>query len=122
MVQQDQAAIMLAGPSLLSRSDATVTAFLVGFVKGLREFQASQRDHQITDPAVLEIVNRYTNIPTEVLAQARDSGAPPNARLDLDDLVRQQDFWAQEGLVQTKANLSSFVEHKYLDAAVAQLR
>ena len=122
MVDQDTAALILAGPSLLGRRDAQVTAFLVGFVKGLREFQASQRDNQITDPAILEIVNRYTNIPTEVLAQARDSGAPPNARLDLDDLNRQQDFWAQEGLVQTKTNLSSFVEYKYLDAAVAQLR
>ncbi|HLH27125.1 MAG TPA: ABC transporter substrate-binding protein [Chloroflexota bacterium] len=122
MVWQDEASIMLAGPSLLGRGDAAVTAFLVGFMKGMRDFQGAQRDHKLVDPAVTEIVSRWTNIPVEVLAQAVDSGAPPNNRIDLDDLNRQQDFWAQEGLVQSKADLANFVEYKYLDAAVPQVR
>jgi NitT/TauT family transport system substrate-binding protein len=122
MVWQDEASIVLAGPSLLSRGDAAGTAFLVGFMKGMRDFEAAQRDHKLVDPAVTEIISHWTNIPVEVLAQAVDSGAPPNNRVDLDDLIRQQDFWAQEGLVQNKANLSNFVEYKYLDAAVPQVR
>ncbi|HZR98610.1 MAG TPA: ABC transporter substrate-binding protein [Chloroflexota bacterium] len=122
MVWKDEASIILAGPSLLSRSDAAVTAFLVGFLKGMRDFHAAQRDDKLVDPAVTEIISRWTNIPVDILTKATDSGAPPNNRIDLDDLNRQQDFWAQEGLVQTKADLSSFVEYKYLDAAVPQVR
>jgi NitT/TauT family transport system substrate-binding protein len=122
MVPQDQASIVLAGPSLLGRSDAAGTAFLVGFMKGMRDFQNAQRDHKLVDPAVIDIISRWTNIPGEVLRQAQNSDWPPNQRIDLEDLVRQQDFWAQEGLVQTKTDLSSFVQYKYLDAALAQLR
>jgi ABC-type nitrate/sulfonate/bicarbonate transport system substrate-binding protein len=122
MVWQDVASLILAGPSLLTRGDSAGTAFLVGFLKGMRDFHAAQRDQKLVDPAVAEIVSRWTNIPTDILMQGRDSGAPPNNRLDLDDLNRQQDFWAQEGLVQNKSDLAAFVEYKYLDAALPQVR
>jgi NitT/TauT family transport system substrate-binding protein len=121
MVWKDAASIVLVGPSMLSRSDAAITAFLVGFVKGLRALEATLRDNRVTDPAVQEIISRWTNIPVEIIAQAAMSGAPPNGRIDLNDLNRQQDFWAQEGDVRVKADLNAFVEYKYLDAAVAQL-
>jgi ABC-type nitrate/sulfonate/bicarbonate transport system substrate-binding protein len=122
MVWQDQASIVLAGPSMLSRGDAANTAFLKGVLKGLRDFQAGIQDQKMVDPAVLEIINRWTNVPTDVIARSTIKPAPPNGRVDLDDLNRQQDFWAQEGDVKAKVDLSQFVEYKYLDAAVAQLR
>ncbi|HEY7062515.1 MAG TPA: ABC transporter substrate-binding protein [Chloroflexota bacterium] len=122
LVPQDQASLVLAGPSFLNRSDAAGAAFLVGFMRGLRDFQGAQQDHKLVDPAVLDIVSHWTNIPTDVLRQAQNSDWPKDARLDLEDLKTQQDFWAQEGLVQSKADLSKFVEYKYLDAALAQLR
>jgi NitT/TauT family transport system substrate-binding protein len=122
MVWQDQASIVLAGPSMLSRGDAANTAFLKGVLKGLRDFQAGIQDQKMVDPAVLEIINRWTNVPTDVIARSTIKPAPPNGRVDLDDLNRQQDFWLQEGDVKAKADLSQFVEYKYLDAAVAQLR
>jgi NitT/TauT family transport system substrate-binding protein len=122
LVGKDAASIILVGPSLLNRGDAANTAFLIGFVKGLRDLEASMRDDRVADPAVQEIVSRWTNIPTDVVARAVYSGAPPNGRIDLDDISRQQDFWVQEGDVRARADLSKFVEYKYLDAAVAQLR
>ena len=66
-------------------------------------------------------MSRWTKIAPDVVARAGISGAPPNGRIDLDDLSRQQDFWVQEGDVRTEADLGSFVEYRYLDAAVAQL-
>ncbi len=91
-------------------------------MKGMRDFHEAQRDHKLVDPAVTEIISHWTNIPPDVLMQAQNSDWPPNARIDLDDLKAQQDFWAQEGLVQAKTDLSHFVEYKYLDAALAQFR
>ncbi|HEY7062540.1 MAG TPA: hypothetical protein VII06_13755 [Chloroflexota bacterium] len=46
----------------------------------------------------------------------------PDGRIDLDDLTRQQAFWAQEGLVPTKVDLTRYVDYKYLDAALATRR
>ncbi len=122
MVWKDAASIIVVGPSMLSRGDAANTAFLVGFVKGLRDFEAGIQDDRLVETALLDIVSRWTNIPVEVLSRAKISGAPPNGRIDLDDLNRQQEFWVREGDVRTKADLSTFVEYRYLDAAVAQLR
>ncbi len=122
MVWRDAASIVVVGPSLLSRGDAANVAFMKGFVKGLRDLEATLQNQRISDPSAVEIVSRWTKIPADVVGRAAITGAPPNGRLDLDDLSRQQDFWAQEGEVRTKADLNSFVEYKYLDAAVAQLQ
>jgi hypothetical protein len=121
-VWKDQASLVLVGPSLLSRPDAAGTAFMVGFLRGLRDVEAALQDQKVVEPALHEIISRWTNIPAEVVARASFSGAPPNGRILLDDLVRQQDFWLQEGDVRARADLNAFVEYKYLDAAIAQLR
>jgi ABC-type nitrate/sulfonate/bicarbonate transport system substrate-binding protein len=120
-VWKDAASLVLVGPGMLSRGDAANVAFMTGFVKGLRDLDAALQDNRVVEPSVLEIVSRWTKIAPDVVARAVMSGAPPNGRLDLDDLNRQQEFWAQEGDVRTRADLSRFVEYRYLDAAVAQL-
>jgi NitT/TauT family transport system substrate-binding protein len=121
LVWKDAASVVLLGPSMLNRGDAANVAFMTGFVKGLRDLQAALQDNKVVEPEVLDIVSRWTKIAPDVVARAGISGAPPNGRIDLDDLSRQQDFWFQEGDVRTKADLGSFVEYRYLDAAVAQL-
>jgi NitT/TauT family transport system substrate-binding protein len=120
-VWKDAASLVLVGQGMLSRGDAANVAFMIGFVKGVRDLQAALQDERVADPGVLDIVSRWTKIAPDVVARAVISGAPPNGRLDLDDLNRQQDFWVQEGDVRTRADLGRFVEYRYLDAAVAQL-
>jgi NitT/TauT family transport system substrate-binding protein len=122
IVWQDAASIIMLGPTMLGRGDAANTAFLAGWAKGLRDLLAALQDSKVVEPAALESISRWTKIPPEVVGRASFSGTPPDGRVSLDDLVRQQDFWAQEGDVRTKADLGQFVEYKYLDAAVSQLR
>jgi NitT/TauT family transport system substrate-binding protein len=119
---RQEAGMMVAGPSLLSRPDAVTTRFVVAHMKGIRDYLASIKDGTVSDPQMLEILSKWTRIPTETIAQAYHSGTEASGRIEVDDLIRQQDFWEREGLVPTKADMVKFVEYKYLDAALAQLR
>jgi NitT/TauT family transport system substrate-binding protein len=114
--------ILVVGPSMLSRGDATNTRFLVGFLKGVRDYLAAIHADRVTDPAALENISKWTNVPADVIAQVSTPGSEPNGRIDLPELIRQQDFWEREGLVPTKADLAQFVETRYLEAALQQVR
>ena len=113
---------IVIGPSMMARPDAHTVRFLVGYLKGLRDYLASIQDGRVADPQAREIISKWTRIPVETIAQAAAPGAPADGRLDLDDLNRQQDFWEREGLVPIKADLARFVDYRYLEAALAQLR
>ena len=113
---------LVIGPSMMARPEAHTVRFLVAYLKGLRDYLASIKDGRVADPQAREIISKWTRIPVETIAQAAAPGAPPDGRIDLDDLNRQQDFWEREGLVPVKADLARFVDYHYLEAALAQLR
>jgi NitT/TauT family transport system substrate-binding protein len=122
LVGRQGGSIVTVGPSFLSRGDAVITRFLVAYLKGLRDYSAAIQDNHVVAADVLEMINKWTRIPPESIAQAVTLGADPSGRIDLEDMNRQQDFWNREGLVPVKADLSRFVDYRYLDAAHAQLR
>jgi NitT/TauT family transport system substrate-binding protein len=121
-VGRQLAAFMVVGPSMLSRGDASTTRFLIAYVRGLREFVGGVKDDRLADPQVLEIMSKWTRLPAETLAQAVTEPPSADARIDLQDMNNQQEFWVREGLVPQRADLSKFVVTRYLDAALAQLR
>jgi NitT/TauT family transport system substrate-binding protein len=122
MVGPQTGSVLTVGPSMLGRGDETVTRFLVAYLKGLRDSAAATPDKKIVDPQTLEIVSKWTRIPAATIAQAVILGAGVDGRIDMDDVNRQQDFWVREGLVPTRADLTSFWERKYVEAASAALR
>ncbi len=119
---RQEAGMMVVGPSMLSRPDAVTTRFVVAHMKGIRDYLATIKDGTVSDPQMLEILSKWTRIPTETIGQAYHSGTEASGRIEVDDLIRQQDFWEHEGLVPSKADMTKFVDYKYLDAALPQLR
>jgi NitT/TauT family transport system substrate-binding protein len=116
------AAMMTIGPSMLNRGDGPTQRFLVAYVRAMRDYVAAHRDDKLADPQVLAIMSQWTKLPTEILAQAINVSLPTDVHIDVQDVSNQQEFWVREGLVPQRADLSGFVDHKYLDAALAQLR
>ncbi len=114
--------IVAVGPSLLDRDESVTARVVAANIKGLRDWRAGIKDDRVTDPAILEIISQWTRVPVDSIAETITFAGPPDGRLDLEEMNRQQDFWVAEGLVPVKADLSQFVENKYLDAALAQLR
>jgi len=122
MVGPQTGSVLTVGPSMIARGDATITRFLVAYLKGLRDTVAAIQDKKMVDPPTLEIVSKWTRIPAATIAQATILTASADGRIDMDDVNRQQDFWVREGLVPTRADLTSFWERKYVEAASATLR
>jgi NitT/TauT family transport system substrate-binding protein len=115
------AAMMAIGPSLLGRGDPAIMRFLTAYVRGFRDFVGAHQGDRLTDPAVLAIMSQWTKLPTDTLAQAVNA-PPTDPRIDLADVSNQQEFWVREGLVPQRADLSQFVQSRYLDAVLAQSR
>jgi ABC-type nitrate/sulfonate/bicarbonate transport system substrate-binding protein len=116
------ASSLLAGPSLLSRGEGPVTRLVTAVIQGQREFNAGIQNGKVTDSGIREILSKWTNLPSQTIALTTVIEGPPNGRIDLDDLELQQDFWLGEGLRLERLDLGKFVESKYVDAAVANLR
>jgi NitT/TauT family transport system substrate-binding protein len=112
---------LVVGPSMRSRPPEAGMRFMVAYLRGLRDYRAALQDNRVVEPEVVEILSRWTRVPTDAIAQTAASEPVPNGRIDMDDLNRQQDFWVREGLVPTRFDLSQFVDYRYLDAALAQL-
>jgi NitT/TauT family transport system substrate-binding protein len=121
VIGRQTAGLLVVGPSMRSKGDAP-TRFLIAYLKGVRDLDAALRANKVTDPQILEVLSRWTNIPVETIAQTPFAENIPNARIDFEDLDQQQDFWIREGLVSGHVDLRQFVDTKYLDAAVARLR
>ncbi|HLH26316.1 MAG TPA: ABC transporter substrate-binding protein [Chloroflexota bacterium] len=118
-----QTGSMLAvGPGMLDRGDDTVTRFLVAYLKGLRDEIAAVQDDKLVDPATLDVISKWTNIPADTIGRATLLPVPADGRIDAADVNQQQEFWVQAGLVPTRADLGQFLEPKYVEAALAQLR
>jgi NitT/TauT family transport system substrate-binding protein len=121
VIGRQTAALLVMGPSMRTKGDAP-TRFLIAYLKGVRDLDAALRANKVTDPQILEVLSRWTSIPVETIAQTPIAESIPNARVDFEDLDRQQDFWIREGLASGHVDLHQFVDTQYLDAAVARLR
>jgi len=119
MVPEQTGSMLTIGPSMSARGDAVITRFLAAYLRGLRDTNAAIKDNHLTDPAVLAIVSKWTNLPSDTIAKATNLPVDANGRIDLDDVIQQQDFWVQQGLVPTPVDLHKFIDYKYIDAARA---
>ncbi len=122
LIGPHEGSFLMIGPSMLGRDEVVTQHFLVAYMQGLREYLAAVKDGKVADPAMRDILSKWTRIPTDVIAQASVTLTDPNGRINLADLNFQQDFWAEQGLVTAKADLGQFLEYKYLDAALAKVQ
>jgi NitT/TauT family transport system substrate-binding protein len=114
--------IVAVGPSLLDRDESVTARVVAANIKGLRDWRAAIQDDRVADSAILDIISQWTRTPVDSIAETLTFAGPPDARIDLEEMNRQQDFWVAEGMVPVKTDLSQFVENKYVDAALARLR
>jgi NitT/TauT family transport system substrate-binding protein len=117
MVGNQTGSMLTIGPSMTARGDAVITRYVAAYLRGLRDATAAIKDNHLTDPAVLAIVGKWTNLPPDTISKAVTLPVDVNGRIDLDDVIKQQEFWVREGLVPTPVDLHKFVEYKYVDAA-----
>jgi NitT/TauT family transport system substrate-binding protein len=105
------------GPSFLNRTDDVPYRFMSAYLRGFHDYVNAVQSGKMTNPDDLAIVSKWTKIPAETIATVPVPPPAADARIDVADLNRQQDFWKSQGMVQTGVDLSKLVDYKYLDAA-----
>jgi NitT/TauT family transport system substrate-binding protein len=97
-----------------SRDRAQCVELVAALLQGVRDFLPGQT----SDPDLLAIVNRWSNVAPEVIRRSTPTWADPNGALDVDDLGRQQAFWLRAGLVNAAAPVAERVDPSIVEAAL----
>jgi NitT/TauT family transport system substrate-binding protein len=96
-----------------------VTNFLIGFLEAARDITRET----FRGPKILEIIEKYTKVPADIIAQAIPPVIPPNGELNLKSIMAQQDYQMSRGKLTYKEPIptADFVNTSYLDRALDYL-
>jgi NitT/TauT family transport system substrate-binding protein len=96
-----------------------IVNFLIGFLQAARDI-ARETFH---GPKILAIVEKYTKVPADVIAQAVPPLIPPNGELNIKSIMAQQDYHMGRGKLTYKDPIpaANFVNTSFLDRALEYL-
>jgi NitT/TauT family transport system substrate-binding protein len=115
-----QITAMLFGPDFPTRYPEAAVRFLVGYVRGAREYTRIMTSGDRTP--IYQILAEYTPIKDlDLYAAMQPSGIHPDASLNMQSLEADQDLWVSQGHVPQKADLTRAVDLQYLQAALQRL-
>ena len=93
--------------------------FMVAYLKAVRELEAGGW----SDPATLEMLARYTNVPAETIAAAARPYGEPNGQVNITSLENQQTFFKQQGRLtyEQPLDIAALIDLTYAAEAVKTL-
>src|SRR4051812_30244006 len=94
-----------------------ITALVTAYLRGIRAHGPGQN----TDPAIMEIVSRWTGVSPEAIRISIPNYFDPNGALNVDDLRRQQEFWLRQGMLTSAAPIDTHLDLTFVEAALQQL-
>ncbi len=95
--------------------------FMVGFVRGSRDFMAAF-DQRPVDEGVVAILVQHTTVKDPAAWQiARPAPINPNGYTYPESIQVNLDWFVRNGLVQQPVDLSRIIDHSFVDYALARL-
>lgn len=93
----------------------TAANFVAAYLQASRDLVDAPND-----PLNLAIINKYTDVPVELIAQAVRPTYQPNGLVQVDNLVTLQEFFSERGLMAYDGTIdpSTVVRQDVIDAAV----
>ena len=119
-----QIAALLYGDHFAMRRDVA-DRFMRAYLRGVRFYVRALKDGRLAGPTaeeVIPILIEYTSVKNaELLRKITPTGMDPDGRVNIESLQIDLDFYASQGLVQGKVEVSKIVDHTFLDAALKVL-
>ena len=95
--------------------------FMVGFLRGVRDFNAAF-DNRPVDDAVVAILVQHTTVKDPAAWQtARPAPINQNGYPYPENIQRSQDYFVASGVVQQPVDLSRVIDRSYVDYALERL-
>ncbi len=96
-----------------SRDRALTVALVAAYLRGVREFLPGQT----SDPAIVEVLQRWTGVDLESIRRAVPTYIDPNGTMNVEDVRRQQAFWLRQGVIDSAVAIDAYVDGSYAAAA-----
>jgi NitT/TauT family transport system substrate-binding protein len=107
-----QSSVVAYGPSMTERPDVA-TRFMVGYVRGLRDYLDAFFEGKDRDRAVADIIREGIALPQEIVAP----GINPSGHLTLASMEDILNWWVKMGALTQKPDVRAMVDEQYLDQA-----
>ncbi|MFI5267188.1 MAG: ABC transporter substrate-binding protein [Chloroflexota bacterium] len=116
----DQVAVLLYSPKMVQNKDLA-TKFMIGYVKGLRDYYNAFFKNQ-DKAGVVQILAKDTAVKDPTLYDKMVSHViDPNGGINLDSLTYDLNYFVESGSVKQKPDLKEVVDLSFVDAAGAKL-
>ncbi len=118
-VQNIQVTAVFANTKWLEEHPDLATGLVAGYLEAARHLVNGGFD----DPATLDIISQYTNVPADLIKAAVKPVYAVDGHIDAAGLSTMQDFFRAQELLEYDENLdpSSFITTQFVDAALAEL-
>ena len=116
-----QIAVIGYGPSITVDNPALGRAFMLAYLKGVRDYNRAFTSGQGRAEVVATIA-KYSTVknPATVDAMA-PVGLHPDGRINLESLIEDQQFYVEKGTVATPIDMHQIVDHSYVEQALRVL-
>jgi NitT/TauT family transport system substrate-binding protein len=109
------------GPSIIRDNPTLGHAFMLAYLKGVREYNRAFTTGAGRAEVVAAIAQHSTVRDPAIVDAMVPAGLNPDGRLNLESLIEDQRFYMEKGTVTTPIDMAQFVDHSYVDAALAVL-
>lgn len=101
------------------KNDATARAFMTGYLRAVRDLS---EPNAWRAPVHLEILNKYTRVPADVLLKTRPPSFSPNLQIEDRVMMAQQEFNLHRGYLKYTAlkPIKELIDLSYAESVVAQ--
>jgi NitT/TauT family transport system substrate-binding protein len=113
-----QNALIMYSPTMTTQRQEVGRRFMVGYLRSLRDYQDAFNGGKDLD-AIIAILTRYTSIKDPAVYKKIVVPAfEPNGQMNVQSIKDLQQWYVDNGLVQTPAALDEFFDTSYLDYAL----
>jgi NitT/TauT family transport system substrate-binding protein len=116
-----QIAGILYAPSFYQRQPEAARRWMVGYLRGVRDFVAAF-DQLRDKAAIVQVLSEHTTVKDPALYERMvQPGLDPDGYLNLPSIAADQDWYARHGLIRERQPLSDLVDYQFVEYALQRL-
>src|SRR5579884_877602 len=120
---EHQIAVQVIGPSMVERPDLT-RRFVLAYLRGVRDWNDAAV-HGVGVEELAQLLSPYNRLSPEVnatlLRRRGLTSIDPDGRINKESMAYDMNWYVERGHLERPIDLDQFVDHQYVDWAVAQL-
>ena len=117
---EDNIGVFLVSEKTLQEKPEAIKSFLRGYVWGIKYYASRLNGSEEERVGLIRLVSVKTGIETETLEKIKWPVFPTMGKVDLDEMRRIQDYYFDNGLLDSKADVDEMFDFSILDEILAE--